>query len=131
MGVAPFNIASSVLLITAQRLARRLCETCKQPADYPREALIARASRERSGRQLAPYGRRLLGLQQRLQGPGRHLPGDADHRGDPAHHPGQRHGVDLAEQARREGVRDLRQSGLVKVKLGVTTLEEVIAATND
>jgi type IV pilus assembly protein PilB len=39
--------------------------------------------------------------------------------------------VDLAEQARREGVRDLRQSGLVKVKLGVTTLEEVIAATND
>jgi type IV pilus assembly protein PilB len=45
MGVAPFNIASSVLLITAQRLARRLCETCKQPADYPREALIARASK--------------------------------------------------------------------------------------
>jgi len=39
--------------------------------------------------------------------------------------------VDLAEQARREGVRDLRQSGLVKVQQGVTTLEEVIAATND
>ena len=40
MGVAPFNIASSVLLITAQRLARRLCENCKAPADYPREALL-------------------------------------------------------------------------------------------
>src|SRR5581483_7648611 len=40
MGVAPFNIASSILLITAQRLARRLCETCKVPADYPREALL-------------------------------------------------------------------------------------------
>ncbi|MBV8124525.1 MAG: Flp pilus assembly complex ATPase component TadA, partial [Paucibacter sp.] len=39
MGVAPFNIASSVLLITAQRLARRLCENCKAPADYPHEAL--------------------------------------------------------------------------------------------
>ena len=40
MGVAPFNIAASVLLITAQRLARRLCENCKQPADYPRESLL-------------------------------------------------------------------------------------------
>jgi type IV pilus assembly protein PilB len=40
MGVAPFNIASSVLLITAQRLARKLCENCKKPADYPREALL-------------------------------------------------------------------------------------------
>ncbi len=40
MGVAPFNIASSVILITAQRLCRRLCENCKQPADYPREAML-------------------------------------------------------------------------------------------
>jgi type IV pilus assembly protein PilB len=40
MGVAPFNIASSVLLITAQRLARKLCETCKAQADYPREAML-------------------------------------------------------------------------------------------
>ena len=40
MGVAPFNIAASVLLITAQRLARRLCENCKTQADYPREALL-------------------------------------------------------------------------------------------
>jgi type IV pilus assembly protein PilB len=40
MGVAPFNIASSVLLITAQRLARKLCENCKKPAEYPREALL-------------------------------------------------------------------------------------------
>jgi len=40
MGVAPFNIASSVLLITAQRLARKLCENCKKPADYPRDSLL-------------------------------------------------------------------------------------------
>ena len=38
--------------------------------------------------------------------------------------------VDIADQARRDGVRDLRQSGLVKVRAGVTTLEEVIAVTN-
>jgi type IV pilus assembly protein PilB len=40
MGIAPFNIASSVILITAQRLARRLCANCKAPVDLPREALI-------------------------------------------------------------------------------------------
>ncbi|MDP3701246.1 MAG: type IV-A pilus assembly ATPase PilB, partial [Hylemonella sp.] len=40
MGVAPFNIAASVLLITAQRLARKLCENCKKPADYPRDSLL-------------------------------------------------------------------------------------------
>ncbi|HEX7438434.1 MAG TPA: ATPase, T2SS/T4P/T4SS family, partial [Caldimonas sp.] len=39
MGVAPFNIASSILLITAQRLARRLCENCKVPAEFPRDAM--------------------------------------------------------------------------------------------
>jgi type IV pilus assembly protein PilB len=47
MGVAPFNIASSVILITAQRLARRLCENCKTPADYPREALLKAGYKER------------------------------------------------------------------------------------
>ena len=40
MGIAPFNIASSVILITAQRLARRLCPQCKEPADIPHEALL-------------------------------------------------------------------------------------------
>jgi type IV pilus assembly protein PilB len=39
--------------------------------------------------------------------------------------------MDIAQQAQREGVRDLRQSGLVKVRQGLTTLEEVIAATNE
>jgi type IV pilus assembly protein PilB len=39
--------------------------------------------------------------------------------------------MDIASQARAEGVRDLRQSGLVKVRAGVTTLEEVLAATNE
>ena len=92
MGVAPFNIASSVLLITAQRLARRLCENCKAPADYPREALLKAGFKPRgSRRQLeAVQGRRLFNVQQRLQGPRRHLPGHADHRGDPEDHPRRR-----------------------------------------
>ena len=80
MGVAPFNIASSVLLITAQRLARKLCEECKPPADYPREAMLkAGFAEDRPRRHLEALPRgRLLGVQQRLQGPRRHLPGDAD-----------------------------------------------------
>ena len=116
MGIAPFNIASSVILITAQRLARRLCENCKTPADIPREALLqAGFKRDDLDGTWKPYrAGRLLRLQQRLQGPGRHLPGDADHRGDPAHHPGDGSALDIAAQAESEGVRDLRQSGLMQ-----------------
>ena len=133
MGVAPFNIASSVILITAQRLARRLCENCKQTADYPREALL------RAGFQIEdldgswkPFravgcsacnggykGR--VGLYQVM----------------PVTEAQQRiilaegTAIDIAEQAKRDGVRDLRQSGLLKVRSGMTTLEEVIAVTNE
>ena len=93
MGVAPFNIAASVLLITAQRLARKLCENCKAPADYPREALLKAGFKPRRSRRHleALPRRRLFDVQQRLQGPRRHLPGHADHRRDPAHHPGRGH----------------------------------------
>ena len=93
MGVAPFNIAASVLLITAQRLVRKLCENCKKPADYPaRGAAQGGLRRRRARRQLeAVPGGRLPGVQPRLQGARRHLPGDADLRGDPAHHPRRGH----------------------------------------
>lgn len=46
MGIAPFNIASSVILITAQRLARRLCPVCKAPADIPHETLLESGYKE-------------------------------------------------------------------------------------
>ncbi len=133
MGVAPFNIASSVLLITAQRLARKLCESCKAPAEYPREALIKAGFTEAdlSGN-WKPY--RAVGCSACSNG----------YRGRvgiyqvmPITEEIQRiiltegTAVDIAEQAQREGVRDLRQSGLVKVRAGVTTLEEVIACTNE
>jgi type IV pilus assembly protein PilB len=132
MGVAPFNIASSVLLITAQRLARGCARTARRRPTTLARRCSRPASSPRPGRQLEAVPRGgLFGLQQRLQGPGRHLPGDADHRSHPAHHPVRRHGDGHRQQAQREGVRDLRQSGLVKVRAGVTTLEEVITVTNE
>jgi type IV pilus assembly protein PilB len=132
MGVAPFNIAASVLLITAQRLARRLCENCKTPADYPREAL------QRAGFQDSdldgswrPY--RAVGCSACTNG----YKGRVGlYQVMPITETIQRiilsegSALDIAAQAQRDGVRDLRQSGLVKVRSGVTTLEEVIAVTN-
>ena len=135
MGVAPFNIASSVILITAQRLGRKLCPQCKQPEDIPPEALLrAGFTEEDLDGTWQPYGP--VGCDHckgtRLQGPRRHLPGDADHRRDaPADH-AQRHTRSTSPTRRSsEGVRDLRQSGLLKVKAGITSLEEIEAVTNE
>ena len=132
MGVAPFNIASSVILITAQRLARRLCENCKIPADYPREAMLragyAPEDLDGAWRPFRAVGcsacnsgyKGRVGLYQVM----------------PITDAIQRiilsegTAMDIAGQARLEGVRDLRQSGLIKVRSGLTTLEEVIAVTN-
>lgn len=133
MGVAPFNIASSVILITAQRLARKLCENCKAPADYPREALLRAGFAETDlDGSWKPY--RAVGCSGCSNG----------YRGRvgiyqvmPISEEIQRiiltqgNAVDIAKQAQREGVRDLRQSGLIKVRVGVTTLEEVISVTNE
>jgi type IV pilus assembly protein PilB len=133
MGVAPFNIASSVILITAQRLARKLCENCKQPVDYPREALLRAGyvaeDLDGSWKPFKNVGcsactngyRGRVGIYQVM----------------PITDAIQRiilsegTAVDIADQARKEGVRDLRQSGLIKVRAGVTTLEEVISCTNE
>jgi type IV pilus assembly protein PilB len=133
MGVAAFNIAASVLLITAQRLARRLCENCKQPADYPRESMLKAGYRA-----------------EELDGswkPSRAVGCSACNNGYkgrvgiyqvmPISEAIQRiilsegTAMDIAAQALKDGVRDLRQSGLVKVRAGATTLEEVIAVTNE
>ncbi|HEU4458366.1 MAG TPA: type IV-A pilus assembly ATPase PilB [Methylibium sp.] len=133
MGVAPFNIASSVILITAQRLARRLCENCKAPADYPREALrrAGFAETDLDGT-WKPY--RAVGCSNCSNG----------YRGRVGIYQvmpitdeiqriilSQGNAMDIAAQAHREGVRDLRQSGLAKVRSGSTTLEEVISVTNE
>ena len=133
MGVAPFNIASSVLLITAQRLVRKLCENCKKPADYPREAMLkAGYKAEDLDGTWKPY--RAVGCSMCNNGYKGRV---GVYQVMPISEEIQRiilaegTAMDIATQAQREGVRDLRQSGLVKVRSGVTTLEEIIAATNE
>jgi type IV pilus assembly protein PilB len=133
MGVAPFNIAASVLLITAQRLARRLCENCKQPADYPRESMLrAGYKAEDLDGSWKPY--RAVGCSACNNGYKGRV---GIYQVMPISEAIQRiilsegTAMDIAAQAAKDGVRDLRQSGLVKVRSGVTTLEEVIACTNE
>ncbi len=134
IGVAPFNIASSVLVITAQRLARRLCPHCKRPVEIPHDAMLRSGflEEELDGSWL-PYGP--VGCEQ-CKGTGYRgrvgiyqvMPISEDMariimRNGSA--------IEIAEQAEREGIRDLRRSGLLKVRQGVTSLVEVMAATND
>jgi type IV pilus assembly protein PilB len=133
MGVAPFNIASSVLLITAQRLARKLCENCKKPADYPRESLLKAGYKpEDLDGNWRPY--RAMGCSACNNGYKGRV---GIYQVMPITEAIQRiilsegTALDIAKQAEIEGVRDLRQSGLVKVRAGVTTLEEVILVTNE
>ena len=132
MGIAPFNIASSVILITAQRLARRLCPDCKKPTDIPRETLIDAGFKEDdidgSWRPYRPVGcamctngykgrvgiYQVMPITEEIQ---RIILRDGT-------------ALEIAEQAQREGVNSLRQSGLYKVKLGMTSLEEVLGCTN-
>ena len=133
MGVAPFNIASSVLLITAQRLARKLCESCKSLADYPREAMLkAGFSTADLDGSWKPY--RAVGCSACNNGyKGRvgiyQVMPITDEIQKIILNEGT--AMDIAVQAQREEVRDLRQSGLIKVRAGVTTLEEVISVTNE
>ena len=133
MGVAPFNIAASVLLITAQRLARRLCENCKQPADYPRESMLRAGYRaEELDGSWKPF--RAVGCSACNNGYKGRV---GIYQVMPISESIQRiilsegTAMDIAAQSLKDGVRDLRQSGLVKVRAGVTTLEEVIACTNE
>jgi type IV pilus assembly protein PilB len=134
MGVAPFNIASSVNIITAQRLARKLCPQCKRPEDIPPEALIRAGFHEQdldgSWQPFGPIGCdhcKGTGYKGRI-GVYEVMPISDDMR-----QLIMRNGnsLDIAEQAQREGVRNLRQSGLLKVKSGITSLEEIEAVTNE
>ena len=133
MGIAPFNIASSVILITAQRLARRLCANCKAVADIPKKAMLDagfdKSELDGSWVTYRPVGcsacnngykgrvgiYQVMPITEEIQ---KIILRDGS-------------AVDIAEQAAREGVRSLRQAGLHKVKLGLTSLEEVLAVTNE
>ena len=132
MGIAPFNIASSVILITAQRLARRLCPNCKAPADIPRETLLQAGFKEDEvDGSWTPY--RPVGCSMCTNGyKGRVGIYQVMPMSDEIQRIVLRDGnaPEIAAQAELEGVRSLRQSGLYKVKLGMTSLEEVLGCTN-
>ena len=133
MGIQPFNIASSVILITAQRLARRLCLNCKQPADVPKAALLdAGFSEPTLDGSWKPY--RAVGCSLCNNGyKGRVGIYQVMPITDEIQRIILRDGsaMDIAAQSEAEGVRSLRQAGLHKVKLGLTSLEEVLAVTNE
>lgn len=132
MGVPTFNIASSILLITAQRLARRLCN-CKKPMKVPEQALLdAGFQPEDLDGSWTLYGP--AGCE-RCKGSG-YKGRVGIYQVMPVSEAMQRlimsgaTSLDLAAQARQEGVRDLRESGLLKVKQGLTSLDEVLSTTN-
>lgn len=132
MGIAPFNIASSVILITAQRLARRLCPLCKTPADIPRETLMEAGFEEDDiDGSWTPY--RAVGCAKCSNGYKGRV---GIYQVMPISEEIQRivlrdgSAMEIAEQAKIENVKTLRESGLYKVKLGMTSLEEVLGCTN-
>jgi len=133
MGIAPFNIASSVLLITAQRLARRLCTQCKKTIDIPEKTLLDAGFKPKdldgSWKPYHPVGcnacnngykgrvgiYQVMPISEEIQ---RIILRDGS-------------SLEIAEQAKNEGVATLRESGLRKVKMGLTSLEEVLAVSNE
>ncbi|MBT3033384.1 MAG: type IV-A pilus assembly ATPase PilB [Candidatus Thiodiazotropha endolucinida] len=133
MGVPPFNIASSVLLIMAQRLARRLCEHCKTHDDLPKEALLEEGFTEKDidtgfttykpvGCDLCTSGYKgRVGIFQVM--PVSETMGKLIMEGGSS--------LQLEEQADKEGVNNLRRSGLRKVMQGITSLQELNRVTKD
>jgi type IV pilus assembly protein PilB len=132
MGVPSFNIATSVNLIIAQRLARKLCGSCKKVVDVPRETLIKEGFPESKIGTFKVYGpagcdnckggykgrvgiyevvKNTPALQRIIMEEG--------------------NSIDISVQMRKDGFNDLRTSGLVKVMQGVTSLEEVNRVTKD
>ncbi|SFT64084.1 type IV-A pilus assembly ATPase PilB [Pseudomonas marincola] len=132
MGVASFNIATSVNLIIAQRLARKLCTTCKKTVDVPREALLEEgfpADKIGSFKIYSPVGcencnggykgrvgiyevvKNTPALQRIIMEEG--------------------NSIEISAQMRKDGFNDLRTSALVKAMQGVTSLEEVNRVTKD
>ncbi len=133
MGVAPFNIASAVLLIVAQRLARRLCPVCRKAANLPKEALLKAGFKENELKDLkvyAPHPDGCEGCSNGYKGrvgiyqvmPMSEAIGEIIMRGGTA--------LDIERQAKKDGIPDLRESGLKKVRDGITSMDELERITN-
>ena len=133
MGVKPYAIATSISLIIAQRLARKLCNQCKQPLDIPAEALRKEGFSEEDARGgmkiFGPVGcssctdgyKGRMGIYQVMpvtDAIARIILGGGS-------------AVEIGDEAAREGIWDLRRAGLEKVKSGLTSLEEVNSVTID
>lgn len=126
MGVAPFNIASAVSLVIAQRLARRLCKHCKKPADIPHEALLKEGFQPDDLVDLKLFGpvgcdkcndgyKGRVGIYQVMkitEEIGRCIMEGGN-------------AIQVADIAKRQGVPSLREAGIRKIKAGVTSLEEL------
>jgi len=132
MGIPPFNIATAVSLIIAQRLARRLCESCKAPDELPKEVLISEGFKEEDidGMEIfKPVGcskcnsgykgrvgiYQVMGISEEI---GRIIMGGGN-------------AIDIADQARKENIPDLRESALMKIQQGILSLEEANRVTKD
>jgi type IV pilus assembly protein PilB len=133
MGVPAFNIATSVNLIIAQRLGRRLCGDCKTQDDLPKEVLLKEGfTKEDLAEDFKIYksvgcdkctggykGRvgiyQVMGISEEM---GRLIMGGAN-------------SIDLADQAQKEGIDDLRRSALKKIMQGMISLEEANRVTKD
>lgn len=132
MGVPAFNIATSVNLIIAQRLARKLCSTCKKPVDVPHEVLLKEGFPEDKIGSFKIYGP--VGCENCKGGYKGRVGIYEVVKNTPAL---QRiimeegNSIEIAEQARRDGFNDLRMSGLQKAMQGVTSLEEINRVTKD
>lgn len=132
MGVAAFNIATSVNLIIAQRLARKLCNSCKKEIDLPREALLEEgfpADKIGTFKIYGPVGcdnckggyKGRVGIYEVVKNTpalARIIMEDGN-------------SIDISTQMRKDGFNDLRTSALLKAMQGVTSLEEVNRVTKD
>ncbi|HID49378.1 MAG TPA: type IV-A pilus assembly ATPase PilB, partial [Chromatiales bacterium] len=135
MGVPPYNIAGSVNLIVAQRLARRLCPNCKQEYDIPKEALLEEGFTDQD------IAQGLKVFKQNPEGCDSCSGGDKGRVGIYQVMPVSEemgriimeggNAMELATQAEKEGIPDLRKSGLLKVKNGITSLDELNRVTKE
>lgn len=132
MGIPAFNIVSAVNLIMAQRLARRLCEACKTPSNFPKSILLAAGFSEAQLEGLTVYGP--VGCDKCTNGyKGRvgiyQVMPISEKMRELILNGGNT--LELAKLSKAEGINDLRASGLLKIMQGITSLEEVDRVTKE
>ncbi|HHJ39913.1 MAG: type IV-A pilus assembly ATPase PilB [Methylothermaceae bacteria B42] len=134
MGIPPFNISSSVILILAQRLARRLCEYCKREEKFPKDLLLKTGFEEKELDDLVLFTANPEGCDHCTKGYKGRV---GIYQVMPITESINRlileggNALQIAEQAKAEGINDLRASGLNKVREGITSIEEIDRVTRE